>query len=258
MESNHKKALIVAFYLSKYNLRAYEFLELGNMTESHKSIGKTLDVNPNTVKNMRDEFDSVFDNGRKGWWQNRLSKTRMQTMEKFDSLEEESLREIVLNILTDQKLEKESELGVIIDSINDNDLQRSKFTYSPQRGKTGQFAENYFIKNYNKIFYENKIVDVGKLTDKRAHGCGYDFEMKIGSQKKYIEIKGLAAEQGGIMFTDKEWSHALKYGEDYILIVIKNISTMPKAKLIINPTTIYPAKKQIQQVVQVNWIVNSI
>ena len=50
MKESNYLSMVVAYYLSKFNEKAYEELGLGNRTESHKAIGNILDVNENTVK----------------------------------------------------------------------------------------------------------------------------------------------------------------------------------------------------------------
>ena len=55
MENNHKLALYVAYYLSKFNVAAYNSLGYNTMDEAHKGIGKILNTNPHTVKNMRNQ-----------------------------------------------------------------------------------------------------------------------------------------------------------------------------------------------------------
>lgn len=151
MKDNHKKALIIAFYLSKFDRAAYKHLSYGNMTDTHKKIGNILDVNPNTIKNMRDEFDSVLYNARKGWWQKPLSKTRLQTIEKFNNLSESSLNAIVVNILNNSDLQNEEvikDILITIDNNNENLKAKRNYSFSVSRGQTGLAAENYFINNY--------------------------------------------------------------------------------------------------------------
>lgn len=260
LELSHKKALIIAFYLSKFDRIAYENLALGNMTKTHKKIGEILGVKPNTIKNMRDEFDAVLDNGRKGWWQKNLSKTRVQTIENFDNLEENSLKELVQDILRYPELEQEPELKEIVQTINEDgeDKRKNKYSFSSARAQTGQFAEIFFIDNHKQILSENLQLNNYECIDTRNHGCGYDFEITSGKVKKYIEIKGMSANNGGILFTDKEWSCALQHKLDYILIIIKNVNEKPKVEVIQNPASIFKPQKRIQQIVQINWFVDKL
>lgn len=260
MEDNHKKALIIAFYLSKFDRTAYEHLSYGNMTDTHKKIGKILDVNPNTIKNMRDEFDSVLDNARKGWWQKPLSKTRLQTIEKFDHLTESSLNAIVLNILDNSDLQNEEiikEVLITIDDNKENLKTQRNYSFSISRGQTGLAAENYFINNFADIL-QNIGLKNCSFIDTRNCGCGYDFEITSKEGTKFIEVKGLSGKKGSILLTDKEWSTALESKENYILLVVKNINIKPEIQLIINPAEKYNPIPKAQQIVQVNWIIKDL
>lgn len=260
MDDNHKKALIIAFYLSKFDRMAYKHLKFGNMTDTHKKIGIILNVNPNTIKNMRDEFDSVLDNGRKGWWQKPLSKTRLQTIEKFDNLSESSLNAIVVDILNKSNTQNEEVIKDVLITIDDNNeyLKAKRcYSFSTSRGKTGLAAENYFISNYVDIL-QNIGLKSCSYIDTRSCGCGYDFEIIADECKKYLEVKGLSGEQGSILFTDKEWNTALKFKEQYILLVVKNVNIKPEIKFIINPAEKYKPFPYIQQVVQINWILKDL
>lgn len=260
MELSHKKALVVAFYLSKFDRIAYENLRFGNMTSTHKKIGEILGVKHNTIKNMRDEFDSVLNNVRKGWWQKDLSKTRVQTIEKFNNLEENSLRELIQDILKYPELEEEPELKEIVQAINEDgeDKIKNNYSFSPARAETGQFAERFFIENHKQILSENLQLNDYECKDTRNQGCGYDFEITLGKVKKFIEIKGISTNNGGILFTDKEWSSALQHKSDYILIVIKDINKKPKVVVIQNPASIFNPRMRVQQIVQINWFIDKL
>lgn len=73
----------------------------------------------------------------------------------------------------------------------------------------------------------------------------------------YIEVKGLNAQSGGILLTDKEWDTAKKYRNKYYLILFKNIGTDTIEEVIIkNPFAVLMPKKVISTVVQVNWHVS--
>jgi hypothetical protein len=66
MKEGNSLALIAAYYLSKFDSVAYEYLGFETKTKTHNEIGQILGVNPNTIKNMRDDFDSIHDNPRVG------------------------------------------------------------------------------------------------------------------------------------------------------------------------------------------------
>lgn len=99
MELNNKLALIVAYYLSKYDRQALKRLGYKNWKIAFSSISNILNVKGNTIKNMRDEFDVVHPNNRVGWYQRELSSSRKEVIVKYQEKNEEELFEIVKNIL---------------------------------------------------------------------------------------------------------------------------------------------------------------
>ena len=141
MKDSNSLSLVVAYYLSKYDEKAYETLGLGNRTESHRIIGEILGVNKNTVKNMRDEFDPLHENKRAGWYQRDLRPSRQKIVEQYQHLEEEELRDLVLEILENKHIlddDTSSDLIEVLDEPNANPI----FIV---RGITGRKAEEIFL-----------------------------------------------------------------------------------------------------------------
>lgn len=100
MKKNNELALRVAYYLSKYDKKAYASLGFSSSTRAHEEIGKTLSINPNSVKNMRDEFDAIHPNSRRGWHQRDLRPSRKKVAEMFEKLSEKELHNVVVGILS--------------------------------------------------------------------------------------------------------------------------------------------------------------
>lgn len=98
MKENHKKALIIAYYLAKYDLVAIKNLNYTSWTEAYECIGKKLNVKKNSVKNWRDEFDPLFPH-RTGWNKRLMGLSRREIDDKYKSTDESSLREIVIKLL---------------------------------------------------------------------------------------------------------------------------------------------------------------
>ena len=244
MKESNYLSMVVAYYLSKYNERAYLALGFGNRTESHKVIGNILSVNENTVKNMRDEFDPLHDNPRSGWHQRELRPSRQKIVELYQNLEEEELRDLVIEILANKNIPNSEHNSSLVNTSGINNESQIFIV----RGITGRKAEEIFIE-----FHEvNSTPIPGKLLDKRDHGCGYDFEI-IGEKTALIEVKGMDGEVGGISFTSKEWDTAKNKGEDYYLVIIKNISSEPSVIIIQNPAKSLSPKKYIFSTVQIRW-----
>jgi hypothetical protein len=242
MKESNSLSLVVAYYLSKYNENAYKALGLGNRTESHQIIGKILGVNKNTVKNMRDEFDPLHDNPRSGWHQRELRPSRKKIIEQFQGLQEEELRDLVLEILENKNVLDGNSSPNLIEALDEPNAN-SVFIV---RGITGRKAEEIFLE-FHKA---NALPLQGEIIDKRDHGCGYDYEI-CGVTKAYVEVKGLDGDSGGISFTSKEWDIAQKEGEKYFLVLIKNVSSTPSIEIIQNPAKMLTPKKYIFTTIQI-------
>ncbi|GAE27811.1 5-methylcytosine-specific restriction related enzyme [Halalkalibacter wakoensis JCM 9140] len=126
-ESNQRKVLIVAYFLSKYDRRALEVLNYNTFTSAFKDVGTRLGIKPNTVKNRRDDFDSLHDNGRSGWYQKELSKSSLEIVDEFKDTSEAELAAIVKEIIygpieNNYVREKELRHDINKQDINKEDL----------------------------------------------------------------------------------------------------------------------------------------
>ncbi|MDQ0253365.1 hypothetical protein J2S74_000737 [Evansella vedderi] len=245
MKNNQKKALIVAFYLSKYDRKALESLNYSTWRSAYEDIGGKFGYSPNSIKNRRDDFDSLNDNNRSGWYQKELSKSSLEIFEKFSNISEDGLTEIVRDILFEKNNYE------ILSILEDEDKGESIRSYN-LRGVTGKQAEKLFINFYKKGFLGEYN---GELIDTRDDGCGYDF--KINKQDIVFEVKGLSSEEGGITFTDKEWTVAKQLRNNYILVLISNVFSDPNIRLVIDPYNNLSPTKAITKVVAVNWNIKS-
>ncbi len=93
-------SLTIAYYLSRVDKEALKELGYKNYTEAFKKLADILKQKPATIKNMRDEFDPYFDNGRKGWYQRELVGTRKEVFDKYASVSDRKLTEVVKEILS--------------------------------------------------------------------------------------------------------------------------------------------------------------
>lgn len=242
-------ALIVAYFLSKYDKRAYEGLGYSSWSAASKEISSVLDVNPNTLKNMRDEFDPLHDNKRAGWYQRPLRPSRVKVVEAFQDMEEEELRDFVIGVITNQEFALSVDVTAVIEPIARIDKMRKGNTVYIIRGPTGRKAEDAFI-NYH-LLTGNPMQ--GNLRDVRDHGCGYDFQIVNSKQSAMVEVKGLDGRSGGISFTSKEWEVAQKAGDSYYLAIVRNLSDAPNIEIVQNPASLFKPRKSVFTTVQVRW-----
>ena len=249
MKENNSIALIVAYYLSKYDKKAYERLGYSSRSATLKEISGMLEVNPNTLKNMQDEFDPLHDNSRAGWYQRPLRPSRAKVVEAFQDMDEEELGDFVLGIISNHEFASSDDVTAIIGPIARIEKMRKGNAVYIIRGPTGRKAEEAFI-HYH--FVTGKPMP-GILKDVRDDGCGYDFEIVNSNQSVMIEVKGLDGSSGGISFTSKEWEVAQKAGDSYYLAIVRNLSEAPSIDIVQNPASVFKPRKSVFTTVQVRW-----
>ena len=181
MKVNHSLALIVAYYLSKYDKDAYFQPGYATRTETHNRIGNTLGVNSNSVKNMLDEFDPLRENKRAGWYQRSLRPSRKKVVEAFQDLTQEEFADVVQDILLNKALELSEDFEAIVKSISSKDITRNRNSVFIVRCLTGRKAEELFLEYHSKT----NLPREGSIKDMRDYGSGYDFEI-INSKKIYL------------------------------------------------------------------------
>ena len=201
---------------------------------------------------MRDEFDSHHQNSRVGWVRD-LKGSRLKIFNAFQDTDKDTLEEIVNEILFNSHFEETEGYRDIDALFSERKQSKSRDKKAPMvfvsRGPTGRAAESFFIEYFGR---EKKPIH-GDLEDCRDLGLGYDFVIKNGDESCFVEVKGLAAQDGGILFTNKEWKTASREGQKYYLIVIRNLATKPEILTINNPARKLTAKKNIYSTVQVSW-----
>jgi hypothetical protein len=240
---NNEQAILVSYYLSRFNNEALNNLGYKTWKIAFEDLALKIEINKYTLQNWRDEFDP-FHGHRAGWYQRQPRKTISNIISQFEQLEEYDIRQIVEEILKGNKIDL-PEVGNSEKEVNLNPI----FIL---RGPTGRKAEQYFIE-YHK---ENDLPIEGQLIDTRDLGCGYDFEINSKKAKHFIEVKGLALNSGGILFTNKEWEKAKLEREKYTVCLVFNINESPEISFINDPYSKLNPRKNIIQTVQVQWSVS--
>ncbi len=98
-ELRRHESLILAYFLSRCNERALSALSCKNYREAFDKVGVMLNQKPSTIKNMRDEFDPYFDNGRAGWHQRQLRNSRKDVFDSCKNLNDDELIALVYKIV---------------------------------------------------------------------------------------------------------------------------------------------------------------
>lgn len=86
-----EEVTVAPFYLSKFDRRAVAALGYKGPTDAFSDIGRRLGLNPNGIKNKRDDFDPLHDNNMAGWHQQPLRPSRAKVVTLLDELSFDAL-----------------------------------------------------------------------------------------------------------------------------------------------------------------------
>ncbi|MBI3815315.1 MAG: DUF3883 domain-containing protein [Nitrospinae bacterium] len=240
---NYEVLNLIGYGLAKFDMSFVKFFGFKTKTAFYEYIVRErIAETIGTVKNRQDLFDPFFDNKRRGWWQKGDTYIHRKIFidSLFGSLDASAYANIVKLYLQDKfaVLDKATkEISPVI---------KSKFK---QLQITGQEAELFFMNNYNKVdSFENGI-----LEDARIFGDGYDFQIEVQKHFFLAEIKGLRTDYGSIRMTQNEFDKAKEYNNDYALVVVCNLSNIPKMSVIFNPTDRISFTEKAINTKQVNY-----
>lgn len=248
--------MIVAFYLSKFGEEGLARLGFRTYKQAFDEIGRALHVNPNSVKNWRDEFDPYYDTGRKGWYRRKIRPSRQGVVTAFNDLSESAVRAVALDIIKPEARPKvEAELHAVLKEIkvSDDRKRTNKKVEYVARGPTGRMAEEFFISRFNA----GQTPFNGILRDCRDEGVGFDFEITAQGEPTVVEVKGLTKELGGITFTDKEWKVANEIQNNYFLGVVVQIPTSPRIGFVQNPACNFAPTYHAYTTITINWTIGT-
>lgn len=234
-------AIIVAYAMSRLDARFLQRLGFSSWNQAFRETGEQFGVPPASMKNLRDEFDPIHANARRGWHKRPLRPNRQRVLGEFCDASDETVLDIVARLLAGDK-----EVGEMITKP----LAEAKETVTnvAERIRTGKLAEKYFMEHSETICG----VPSGSLLDCRDLACGYDFGV-AGRQSLAIEVKGMKAIRGAILFSDGEWRQANRRKADYWLVVIGGLADRPRARLIENPSSSLAVSSSIRKVTEYRW-----
>jgi len=237
-------ALIVGYTMSRLDKAYLEARRLKSWKEAFRRAGEALHVAPASIKNLRDEFDPVHGNARRGWKGRPMRPNRQRVMGELCEVSDAALLEMIDRILAHDP-------EAIQEVLTPLSKHGDRIHNVAERLRTGRLAEAFFME------HSQNIVDVhaSLILDHRNLARGYDF----GIQERgniAIEVKGIKQLRGGVMFTDREWSEATNRRQDYWLVVVGNLEANPIARLVLDPTATLQAKCQYQTTIAASWRAN--
>ncbi|MES0491853.1 MAG: DUF3883 domain-containing protein [Leptospirales bacterium] len=242
--TNREKLILTGLFLAKFDRDGLEALGFNSFSEAFNTIAFSLNAQPASIKNYRDEFDPYFPNARSGWHKRSMRSNCQNIFDIYCKLNKKDFVEILrLSI---------SELGEL-ESIEDQLANYSQNTFA-KRLITGQAAEHYFERNYQKETYFQNCT----LTNTTKWGCGFDFKIDI-LRKPFIavEVKGLANKAGNIQLTAKEYQVARLLKNRFFLYIVHNFKEYPYHTVYKNPlnSKLNFSSSEVTNI-QINWNAN--
>lgn len=250
MNDANQRALIAAYFLSRFDRKGVRALGYSHFTEAFEAIGAALGVKASTVKHMRDSFDPYCSQVRVGWYQRTILPSRANVIAAYHSLSEEAMVGIVRQLLTETSPDVFSYLAPLHKTslVKESTVDVESTPYAT-RIKTGEEAEAFFQSYYPQL----TVFSGATLEDMRKLGVGFDFRANFPKCYSVIEVKGLRAAQGAISFTDKEWGVAGILEDDYYLALVRSLDTSPELELIKNPIKHVPVTRKTLESVSITW-----
>lgn len=93
------EALVVGYAMSRLDQAYLRMTGTPTWREAFRSAGDALEVPPATIKNLRDEFDPLHANPRKGWRIRPMRLGRQKVAAELAGVSDEAVGELALRIL---------------------------------------------------------------------------------------------------------------------------------------------------------------
>jgi hypothetical protein len=234
-------AIIVGYAMSRLDTAYLQAREHKSWKAAFADAGKRLNVAPGSLKNLRDEFDPVHGNSRRGWVDRPMRPNRQRVMGELCDVSDAALLEMIDRILAHDP-------DAVQEVVAPLSKPAERMYNVAERLRTGRLAEEFFLANSQAIVN----VPPTLLLDRRALVRGYDFGVHA-RDRIAIEVKGMKQRRGGIAFTDREWTEAKERRADFWLVVVGNLETAPIAKFIPDPTAALNAECRYQTTIAASW-----
>jgi hypothetical protein len=234
-------ALIVGYAMSRLDRLYLEARGIKNWKAAFADAGKLLDVTPASIKNLRDEFDPVHGNARRGWVDRPMRPNRQRIMGELCDVSDAALLEMIDRILA-------RDPDAVQEVVTPLSKPAERMHNVAERLRTGRLAEEFFLAHSQSI----ASIAPSLILDHRALARGYDFGVRERDGIA-IEVKGIKQKRGGIAFTDREWCEAKVRRGDFWLVVVGNIESNPVARLIPDPAAALTAECRYQTTIAATW-----
>ncbi len=235
------RALVVGYAMSRLDAEYLTARQCRTWTAAYQEAADALGAPPASFKNLRDEFDPMHPNARRGWHQRSLRVSRQRVVEELSEVSNDALLELVARIVAGEHEETDEAVDALA-------IPPRVAANVAERLLTGRKAEDYFLANC----YPLVRVTCADIVDCRLAARGFDFGVR-GNADRAIEVKGLRGVRGPVQFTDREWTEARWRREQYTLVVVGNLAAAPTARVIADPWSVITAQCSYQHSVSAVW-----
>jgi hypothetical protein len=234
-------SLVVGYAMSRLDTRFLSVFGLRSWDGAFATFAKVLDVKPKSIKNLRDEFDPIFPNPRKGWWKRKMNASRVVVADALELTSDAALIVMVREILEGREAEVAQALDLLAPRA---DVAAA----AVERLATGRLAEKFVMENCRRVLGHEPAI----LRDAREDLAGFDFELRT-NPSVVVEVKGLSGRYGDLLFTDREWFEAQRRRERYWLVVVGLATTRPEASVLRDPSQRLEVRCLFEQSVRATW-----
>lgn len=234
-------AIVLGYAMSRLDTGYLAGRNLDSWNQAFDEAAELLSVPSASIKNLRDEFDPVHGNPRRGWHKRPLRASRQRVIDELHDVSDDALAELVGQII----LSDDDSVDEAIDSLA---VSTHVAHNVAERLLTGRRAEEFFLEGSPEIIG----VASEKILDFRQAARGFDFSVE-GNLGWAIEVKGIKRMRGAIQFTDREWSEAKIRQSDYWLVVVGNLDADPIPKVFRDPHATLTAHCGYQRSITATW-----
>jgi hypothetical protein len=234
-------SLVVGYAMSRLDVALLRDLQFRTWNEAYAAFGRALDVAPKSLKGLRDEFDPIHPNPRRGWADRPMIGNRARVADELRDVSDAALVELVRALLR-------SDFDQTGDALDTLAQEQRAPAAAAERLLTGRRAEEFVIEECQRVLGVHRRV----LVDRRDALLGFDFEIQ-DERGIVIEVKGLRAGHGDVLFTDREWREAHVRRERYWVAVVGHALTEPRARLYVDPIARLHARCIYETAVCARW-----
>ncbi|MDQ2730885.1 MAG: hypothetical protein M3Y56_04435, partial [Armatimonadota bacterium] len=161
------ESIVTAYAMSRLDFLYLKARGCSTWREAFAEASAALGEPPASFKNLRDEFDPLHANSRRGWHQRELRPNRQRVLNELCEVSDDALLELVARILSRDE-------AATVEAIDSLAVVTRTAHNVAERLLTGRRAEDYFLENCGQLVG----VERTSIIDCRIDAGGFDFGVK--------------------------------------------------------------------------------